>query len=74
MKEQPASLIDTPVLHAGTVVVYFDPEPTDESSFGRATAMGPEVIDPRTHGWWAPITRQDGTVDLLPSTLIVGIA
>jgi len=74
MKEDPASLIDTPVLAAGTVVVYFDPEPTGDSSFGRATAVGPEVIDPRTNDWWAPIRRVDGTLDLLPSILVVGIA
>jgi hypothetical protein len=73
MKDEPASLIDTPVLRAGTVVVYFDPEPTDGNSFGRATATGPEVIDPRTHGWWAPIERADGTLDLVPSILVVRI-
>jgi hypothetical protein len=74
MKDEPASLIDTPVLNAGTVVVYFDPEPAGESSFGRATAIGPEVIDPRTHDWWAPVKHADGTLDLLPSMLVVGIA
>jgi len=73
MKDDAASLIDTPVLRAGTVVVYFDPEPAGDSSFGRAMAVGPEVIDPRTHDWWAPIRRADGTLDLLPSILVVAI-
>ena len=67
------SAVDTPRLNAGAGVVYFDPEPSVAASFCRATATGPEIIDPRTHDWWAPVTLPDGAVDLLPSGLIVRV-
>ncbi|WP_345034640.1 hypothetical protein [Kutzneria kofuensis] len=67
------SPVDSPRLSTGAVVVYFDPEPAGPDSFCRASATGPEIIDPRTHDWWAPVTRPDGTVDLLPSILVVSI-
>jgi hypothetical protein len=65
---------DTPRLAVGAVIVYFDPEPSSEDSFRRVVATGPEIIDPRTNDWWAPVMRRDRTVDLLPSTLIVRVA
>jgi hypothetical protein len=67
------SPVDTPRLNAGTGVVYFDPEPSVADFFCRATAIGPEIIDPRTHDWWAPVTLPGGRVDLLPSILIVRV-
>ncbi|HEY0495737.1 MAG TPA: hypothetical protein VGD48_08330 [Kutzneria sp.] len=65
--------MDTPRLNVGTGVVYFDPEPSVADFFCRATATGPEIIDPRTHDWWAPVRLSDGAVDLLPSILIVRV-
>lgn len=57
----------------GAVVVYFDPEPTGPDSFQRAVATGPEIIDPQTKLWWAPVMLSDRVMDLLPSTLIVDV-
>jgi hypothetical protein len=67
------SPVDTPRLNVGTGVVYFDPEPAGPDCFRHVTATGPEIIDPRTHDWWAPVTLPGGAVDLLPSILIVRV-
>ncbi|MFC0438307.1 hypothetical protein [Kutzneria buriramensis] len=58
---------------AGDVLVYFDPSPDGPASFQRGVATGPEIIDPRTGDWWAPVLRPDRTVDLLPGALVVGV-
>ena len=68
-----SAMTETTRLISGAVVTYFDPRPSSANSFGRAAATGPEVIDPRTNEWWAPVMLPDQTVDLLPSMLIVGI-
>jgi hypothetical protein len=65
--------VDSPRLADGVAVVYFDPEPVGDASFRRAVATGPEIIDPRTHDWWAPVLRPDRSVDLLPAMLIVAV-
>jgi hypothetical protein len=65
--------VDATKLVTGTVVVYFDPSPAGPDSFRHAVATGPEIIDPRTGDWWAPVTLPDGRLDLLPSSLVVGI-
>jgi hypothetical protein len=62
-----------PRLTDGAVVVYFDPEPAGDSSFCRAVATGPEIVDPRTHDRWAPVMRPDRTLDLVPFMLIVRV-
>lgn len=66
--------VDGTRLTAGDVLVYFDPSPDGQASFQRAVIIGPEIIDPRTDDWWAPVRRADRSVELLPSALIVGIA
>jgi hypothetical protein len=70
--EEPSGLDDTRMT-AGDVLVYFDPEPHGPASFQRGVATGPEIIDPRTDDWWAPVQRPDRSLDLMPAALIVGI-
>ena len=62
---------DRPHLAIGAVVVYFEPNASGTESFRRAVAIGPEIIDPQTDDWWAPVVRPDSVIDLLPVTLIV---
>ena len=57
----------------GSVVIYFDPEPSGPDSFRRAVATGSEIIDPQTKLWWAPVLMADHRLDLLPCTLIVAV-
>jgi hypothetical protein len=66
--------VEVPRLCGGAMVTYFVLNPlVGADSFGQAVATGPEIFDPRTKDWWAPVRLPDQTVDLLPATLIVGI-
>lgn len=63
--------VDLPRMADGTVIVYFEPSPSGADSFRRATVIGPEIADPQTNAWWAPVRLPDRTLELLPSTLVV---
>ncbi len=65
--------LDSTRLIDGAAVIYFNPEPVGEASFRRVVATGPEIVDPRTNDWWAPVMLPDRSVDLLPSMLIVAV-
>ncbi|MFD5826274.1 hypothetical protein [Lentzea sp. NPDC060358] len=42
--------------------------------FRRAIAIGPEIVDPRTHLRWIPLIRNDLRIELVAWALVVDIA
>jgi hypothetical protein len=65
--------LDPTRLITGATVTYFVVNPAGTESFAHAVATGPEIVDPRTHDWWAPVRLPDNSLELLPSTLVVGV-
>jgi hypothetical protein len=57
----------------GAVVAYFDLSRYPVGTVRTGTASDAAVIDPGTDERWVPVRRTDGTVDLVPSALIIDV-